>query len=175
VIRSRALLLSALPLLAGCGLFGPHVPDAVVPGLVLVDHSEPAFTVFTAVPERLSATEMQELEAQTEFHPGVQLLPWPVFAERRDQIFDAVIAQDDYPGSGVRAGLVELLERYHGTPFGLTWNGGIAFTFQDYQYAKKTHELYVADPSALGRSSAYMPDQDPLVPALHFGPLLGWK
>lgn len=171
---NRAAALPAL-LLTGCGLFGPRIPDPVTPRLVVVDASQPAYTVFTAVPRELSRTEQQELQAQTEFHKGVELMPWPSFLGRRHEIFDTVIAQDDYPGSQVRVGILELLERYPGVPFGLTWNGGVAFTFQDYQYARKTHELFVADPSALGRSAGYMPEQDPLAPMLQFGPMLGWK
>jgi hypothetical protein len=165
-----------LPLLGGgCGLFGPNIPDPVQPELLLVDSTEAAYTVFTAQPLRLSRAEMQELTSRTELNPGVDLMTWVEFLDDQAALFDAAVQQDQYPGSDMRAGMLQLLQRYPGVPFGVTWNGGIAFTFQDYQYARRTHELFVADPTALRRAEGSMTEQDPLVPALHLGPMLGWK
>lgn len=174
-LRTLWVLVPLMACVTGCGLFGPRIPDPVVPELVTVDGSMDAYTVFTAQPLKLSPAELGEVKAQAEHHAGVELMLWSDFLAQREELFDACMVEDDYPGSQARTGLLELLRRYPGVPFGLTWNGGIAFTFQDYQYAKRTWEIHGADPDAMSAGGTYMPDQDPLVPMVHFGPLLGWK
>jgi len=84
------------------------------------------------------------------------------------------IAKDDYPGSGVVSGIVALLDKYPGGPIGLTWNGGVAITYNDYQHAKKTYQKYLADPSEYERTRTHDPRLDPVNPRGHLGPLLGW-
>jgi len=170
-----AALLTCPLLLVSCALWGKHIPEPIEPELVIVDASERAYSVFTVAPLQLSNTELEALYARTELLDGVDVMTWTKFLEEREIIFDACVRQNDYPGSRAREGLPELLTRYAGIPFGMTWNGGIAFTFQDYQFAKRTYELFVADPGALEAGSGYVPEQDPLQPKLHFGPLLGWK
>jgi hypothetical protein len=82
---------------------------------------------------------------------------------------------DDYPESKVVEGIIELLRRYASTPFGLTWNGGVALTFNDYEHAKRIHKKYLSDPEEYAATRLEDPRRDPIHPKAHFAALLGWE
>lgn len=106
---------------------------------------------------------------------GVELVDWRAFAGSRDKYLAAQIRENAYPDSRTVEGIVALIRTYPGTPFGLTWNGGIAFTYNDYQYAKHIYRQYQDDPEGYRKQQAGMdPRGDPINPGNHLGPLLGW-
>jgi len=140
-------------------------------GHVLVDGTEPAYTVYAAIPNE----KVGEIEAKLTNGPKeVALVEWEKFAGAAKQYVGARIVRNDYPQSRTVEGIVALVRKYPGTPIGLTWNGGIAITYNDYQYAKQIFERYRADPVAYARNVVVDPSRDPIRPESHFGPLLGW-
>lgn len=134
---------------------------------VLIDRSEPSYTVYMHVPAEFVA----EVRSQSAGQPGLELVPWAGFAERSAELVAARIVHDAYPGARAVEGVVALLERYPGTPIGLTWNGGIAITRNDYQFAKRSYTNHLARP---GEYAPPPPQADPVRPGAHLGPLLGW-
>lgn len=176
------VLVSGLPGPAASGQQGEaaamssvQIPDPVDPELVVVDHSEPAYAVFMAVPTDMPQEELEELRSQLGERENVELVPWKEFLEKKSRLVDSRILKDEYPGSRAREGIGEVLRRYPKTPIGLTWNGGIAMSFNDYEHAKRMYKAYRADPEAYARRKPEDPAADPVNPRAHLGPLLGWN
>jgi len=146
-------------------------PAAYSQDRVLIDGTDQAYTVFAAIPsEKVGQVEAKLASAPKE----VALVEWSQFADAASQYVGARIVRNDYPQSRTVEGVVALLRKYPGTPIGLTWNGGIAITYNDYQYAKRTYEQYKADPTAYERNRIDAPRPDPIRPEVHLAPLLGW-
>ena len=137
---------------------------------VLIDKSERAYTVFMAIPEE----KQQEVRLQIAEEKDVFLVEWSEFSQKKDEYISSNILKNEYQDSRVVDGILQLLKVYPEAPFGLTWNGGVAFTTMDYKYAKKTFELYRESPENYERTRVRDPRADPVKPEWHFGPLLGW-
>jgi hypothetical protein len=149
--------------------------DPVDPMLVIVDRSEPAYTVYVAVEEGTPAEELGQLRSRVAQSKDAELVTWTDFRTDRRKYIDSRILVDDYPDSKVAKGILELLRRYASTPFGLTWNGGIAVTFNDYQHAKRSYEAHLSDPGEPADRRVDDPSRDPNNPQAHFRALLGWE
>ena len=154
---------------------GQRSGHPVDPMLVIVDRSEPAYTVYVAVEEGTPAEELGRLRSQVAQSKDAELVTWTDFRTGKRKYIDSRILVDDYPDSKVTEGIIELLRRYKGTPFGLTWNGGIAVTFNDYQHAKRGYEAHPSDPREPGDGRVDDPSRDPNNPQAHFRALLGWE
>lgn len=152
-------------LLAGCtATVAPSAPSPqgdVAAGIqsraafVLVEQREPAFTVFAGIPSGLDKAKLEEIKAKVARDDKVSMLTWKQFTEKVKDYARAVIKRNDYPKFSVVHGLVCLVGTAPGAPWGLTWNGGIALTYNDYQYARRRYASYQADPGA------YRPQRDP--------------
>jgi hypothetical protein len=138
-----------------------------MPSSVLLDRSEPAYSVLLAVPEDKTA------QAAAAIKPDVELIPWDRFERDRDSILGPLVRRNDYPGWRVTDGLLEVLKSHPGAPVGLTWNGGVAFTLQDYEHARRALARYRADPAEQKRTGASDPAGDPVHPAGQFRGLIG--
>ena len=147
----------------------------VDPMLVIVDRSEPAYTVYVAVEEGTPAEELGQLRSRVAQSKDAELVTWTDFRTDRRKYIDSRILVDHYPDSKVARGILELLRRNASTPFGLTWNGGIAVTFNDYQHAKRSYEAHLSDPGEPADRRAFDPSRDPNNPQAHFRALLGWE
>lgn len=159
-------LVSALTLIAGCQHSPVSDGDAVLLGT-----EEPAYTVYVRIP----AAKVGAIRAQIANAPGkASLVSWAAFTQNPDAHIKGRIVKDEYPGFRVPAGIVELLRKYPGNPIGLTWNGGVAITQNDYNYAMRLYENYKANPAAYERTRNRDPRADPIHPKGHLGPLLGW-
>lgn len=113
------------------------MPEATRPVMtnnpwVLVDTQDPAFTVFVLAPpgidpdiprppgmEHLIKVDLMGLQAEADRYI------FPVVKNRESLALTLV---DE---------LVSILRQSPGTPIGLTWDGGLAITYHDYQAAKK--------------------------------------
>ncbi len=138
---------------------------------VVVDGTEKAYTVYALIPKN----RLDEIRAKLSNVPqGIVLLSWETFMQNSDKYIKAQIAKNEYPESRAIAGVVKLVRKFPGTPIGLTWNGGIAITYNDYQHAKSIYEQYKADPAMYERNRNRDPRNDPINPKGHLGPLLGW-
>ena len=150
------------------------IPDPVDPALVVVDHSERVYTVLMAVRGDTPDATLEELRSQVARKEKAELVSWDGFLGTRERFLDSRILKDEYPGSKAVEGIVELLRRYPGTPVGVTWNGGVAITFKDYEHAKRLYKAYLEDPEGYARTRSKDPRADPLNPRTHLVPLLGW-
>jgi len=138
---------------------------------VLVDGTEQAYTVYAGIPD----DKVAQVQAKLADAPrDVALLEWEKFVDAANRYVEARVLKNEYPQSRTVEGVVALLRKYPGTPIGLSWNGGIAITYNDYQYAKRTYAQYKSDPAAYERNRVDDPRRDPLRPEGHLGPLLGW-
>ncbi|MFB0934363.1 MAG: hypothetical protein QMB52_01205 [Propionivibrio sp.] len=133
--------------------------------IVLIDHMEKAYTVYAGLPLDQAEAAKSKLEGKP-----VDMVPFDQFAENRTEIIRNRVVRNDYPEDRTEEGIVALIKKYPGTPFGVTWNGGIAFTRDDYQAAKKTFDSF----NALGSFTKPEPEKDPVAPMNHLKPLLGW-
>jgi hypothetical protein len=124
---------------------------------VVIDHNEPAFIVFTGIPKRLEKKKVEEIRQHVATRKTAAMLTWQEFLQRVDGYARSVVLRNDYPKINVVDGIVCLVasKKGSGAPWGLTWNGGIALTFNDYQHARKTYKAYKQDPAA------YKPIRDP--------------
>jgi hypothetical protein len=143
---------------------------AAKPAFVVIDRSETAYTVFLAIPDE----KLQDVKSRIAGKQDLILVEWSALAQGKDEHLSSRILKNEYEDSRVVDGILQLLERYPGSPFGLTWNGGVAISYKDYQYAKKTYEKYRTSPEDYERGRVQDPPADPLRPQSHFGPLLGW-
>ncbi len=152
-----------------------RIPDPVDPPLVAIDRSEKAYTVFLAVAKDAPEEQLEQLRSRAAQDEAVELVTWAEFRQNRTKYLDSRIVHDDYPESKVVQGIVELLRRYASTPFGLTWNGGVALTFNDYEHAKRIHKKYLSDPGEYAATRPKDPRRDPINPKAHFAALLDWE
>lgn len=134
--------------------------------VVFIDYSDPAYTVYAGMP----AERAEEVKRKMVGKP-VEALPFDEFSTNREKFISQKIVKDEHPNGRAVEGIVELVRKYPNTPFGLTWNGGIAFTRNDYQFAKSRFELFGKDQEEYLRT---MPKLDPVDPKNHLKPLLGW-
>lgn len=162
----RYLLLIVVVLaLAGCATTSAPLTAG---DEVVIDASHPAYTVFIGIPAGRSAAVHAKLASAP---PRVTIIAWQAFSADPKRYVAAHIRRNDYPDQRAAAGVVELLHRYPSTPIGLTWNGGIAITRNDYRFAERTYQQFQADPNASVRPEKRA---DPVNPQGHLGPLLGW-
>jgi len=124
---------------------------------VAIDQHEPAFIIFTGIPKNLDEKKLEEIKLKVSSREKLTLLTWQQFLERVDEYARLVILKNDYPNIRIVDGLVCLVASKKGTgaPWGLTWNGGIALTRNDYKHARQTYESYKANPAS------YKPIRDP--------------
>ena len=137
--------------------------------IVLIDMSDPAYTVYAGLP----AENAENVRAKIANQPA-KLVTFKELADDRGALIGAQIKIDDYPNSRAVDGIVELVKKYPGTPFGITWNGGIAFTRNDYTFAKRQYAAYNKNPEEYRQAQKPDSATDPVYPPNHLGPLLGW-
>lgn len=145
-------------------------PSNLKPDYVIIDNSKAAYTVFVGIAEeRLNAVEYQ-----IENEKDVEILTWGKFLREREKYIEQKIIMDEYPNSRAIEGILELVTKFSDSPFGLTWNGGIAVTQSDYLYAEDTFQQYNIDPARYKVEIFDEQRNEPVNPQGHFGPLLCW-
>jgi hypothetical protein len=130
---------------------------------VVIELSEPAFIVFTGIPKSLDEKKLDEIKLKVSGKETLTMLSWQEFLVRVDKYARSVMLRNDYPSIASVDGIVCLVASQQGTgsPWGLTWNGGIALTFNDYQHARRSYESYKKNPAA------YEPIRDPRRDPVH--------
>ena len=124
---------------------------------VVIDQNEEAFTVFTGIPKHIDKDELERIKQKVSERETLIMLTWEQFLETIDEYARSVIRVNDYPNVRIVDGIVCLVasKQGSGAQWGLTWNGGIALTRNDYNHARRTYESYKANPAS------YKPTQDP--------------
>ncbi len=145
------ILVAGLAVMSGCGEERST--------FVVVEAKDPAFTVFTPSPPNMSETLLRRIVSESAEPGKARVIPWADLQSAAQEEAGRVIERADYPGTRYGASIACLMRKSPG-PWGISWNGGIAFTRNDYDYARKTYER--RDP----------PDpRSPITPASHLGPL----
>jgi hypothetical protein len=134
--------------------------------IVLIDYSDKAYTVYAGVPASRAADVRRKLANQP-----ADVVTIEEFSANQDKYIALKVLKDEYPDQRAVEGIVALVRMYPNTPFGITWNGGIAYTRTDYQFAKVRFELFNKDPE---KYQPVPPEGDSVAPRNHLKPLLGW-
>lgn len=144
---------------ANANTVGPR-SDVVIDStsnFVVVDRAEKAFTVFTGIPKNIDKEELERIKQKVSGRDTLIMLTWEQFLESVNEYARSVVLINDYPSIRIVDGIVCLVASRQGAgaPWGLTWNGGIALTRNDYNHARRTYELYKSNPAS------YKPIRDP--------------
>lgn len=133
---------------------------------------KPAYALVAGIPPGKSGEITRILTAEQRASSSIHR--WPAYRRELRALLDDVILRNDYPDVPLHTGLLELLESYPGTPFGITWNGGIAVTAGDFSRAEQLLERFRADPARYDRERPREREKDRLHPLNHLEPLLDW-
>jgi hypothetical protein len=147
---------------------------AAPPEHVLIDHSHPAYTVLLGFSTSQLADITAKLNAAGTNTADINIIDWSAFRTNPQDQLAGRIQHDDYPDSDTISGVLELVRRFPGTAIGLTWNGGIAITRNDYRHAEQSYQQYQKDPTGYEQQRSRDPRRDPVYPDNHLRPLLGW-
>lgn len=164
---NKIIIFSIFLFLEGCATAAPLTSE----DLVMIDNSLDAYTVYAGIPKNKKEAVKNELKGTQD---SIFLIPWDEFSQNEGKYIRSRIIKNEYPESRTIKGIIELVKKYPGTPIGLTWNGGIAITRNDYQHSIKTYNTYLRNPDAYEQIRIRDPRADPVKPEWHLGPLLGW-
>ena len=143
--------------------------QAADPAYVFVRAEEPAVTTYISVGAGVPEERLEKAKAQIAGASRTWLVDWKEFRSNPDKYLRVYVVRNDYGRIDVVDGMFELLQKFPGQPFSLTWNGGIALTGRDHAHARSTMAMYTADPDS------FRPPErasDPVHPLNHLGPLL---
>jgi hypothetical protein len=162
ILFKHVLLLALTYFLVGCAGAMVKISE---PGFVLVEQKDPAYIVFAGIPKDTDKAKLGEIRSKISGHEEIRLLSWEQFTTSVDRYVQSAVLINDYPNFQIVDGLICLLERTPGAPWGLTWNGGIALTRNDYEHAKRQYESYKENPDEYKAISD--PRADPVNPGGH--------
>ncbi len=130
---------------------------------VLIDRSESAHTVFIGITSQQALDDMQSRIKET----NSEVMTWSEFLDNIQQISHSTIIKHHYMQYGVVDGIVCLVGRSPGSPWGLTWNGGIALTWNDYRHSKENYQSNAENPEKYDLEAERDPRTAPINPAGH--------
>lgn len=139
--------------------------------LVFIDARQDAYVVFQGVSQGTPAIARREMEGYATLD-RVSLVAWDNFRENVETFVAAGIQKNEYPGRRTPLGILALLKAYPGRPFAVTWNGGIASSFFDFQHAVEVLEEYREDAEAYELRRSLDANEDPLSPDLQLKTML---
>ena len=136
--------------------------------VVVIPDVPPYVTSFIAIPKDTPEEKIKEMPSK--IPAGGHMVDWASFVgDLKRHVKDRML-KDEYQDYQTVDGLIALLQRYPGTPFGLTWNGGLAITYGDHRYAERTYQRYLKDATFVARPTDRR--VDPVHPGNHIEPLL---
>lgn len=150
---------------------GPRVVWAADPIEVFIDGRDPAYLIVQGVAADTPDAAVQEMLGYATLD-GVSLVGWDIFRQDAAALIAPHIVKEDYPGVSIVPSVVALIKTYPGRPFAITWNGGLAVSFQDYQHAADTHKAFLEDADAYERNRLQTLQVDPLNPQNQLAALL---
>lgn len=163
-IRSTAFAL-------GTALLFSTAAVAAELGQVVIDPADPYVTIYVALPKGMPEGEIQRITAKLSERKGAYIVDWSSFVANLEKHVNGRILKNEYQQYRIADGFVALLQKIPLTPIGLTWNGGVAITFNDYRHAQAMYQRYLKDPTVATRPADRR--ADPVHPANHIEPLLG--
>ncbi|MBL4614799.1 MAG: hypothetical protein JKY27_08000 [Magnetovibrio sp.] len=138
---------------------------------VFIDARQDAYVVFQGVSADTHPFARQEMVGYTALEK-VSLVPWGQFRDNVQDFVAAGIVKNEYLGQRPALGILAVLKSHPGRPIAITWNGGVASTFFDFQHAAEVYQAYQEDAQAYEQSRAQEGQDDPLDPARQFKFLL---
>jgi hypothetical protein len=162
-----AMLIGILLMRAGSMLIDTSGND----GLVLIDFSKEAYTVFLKLPEDYTSTQIQALEDQYRADNLIySIIPLTDIVSGEYQL-NAKVIKDEYPGTEVDKGVIKFLQNNPGTPIGITWNGGVAFMYNDYVFAESALKKFIQNSEEYESTRPVDKRGDPIHPLNHLSRL----
>ena len=146
------------------------VPPNTKIDYVVISKENSAYTVFAGISE----AKKNAAKGPYEDNSSIEMVPLESFLKDRSKYVEKHVIKNEYPNSKAVDGIVELIRRFPGTPVGLTWNGGVAITRNDYMYAEDTFYRFDKDPENYKKASIEDKRADPVNPRIHLDPLLCW-
>jgi len=153
-------VLRGFAVVAMLSLFSTRAALAAEMVEVFIDARDPAYVVLQGINSDTPQGAWKEMEGYAQLDK-VQLMSWPVFRKNARKVLGPYVLLNDYPRSQALMGVLGLVAKYPGRPFAVTWNGGVAITFFDYQHAAETLAAYVSNPKA---HKPLPPADDPVHP-----------
>lgn len=155
-----------------------HLNVSLVSGIpkdfVAIDHREKSFTIFIMIPEEGIDTANAVIKGKND----IDIVTLEEFTNRAHDFITSRVIRNEYEGSQIEQEVVNFLHKHTGSPLGVTWNGGIAITNNDAEYAKRTYQQYINNPEDYKRKKIQEPQADIVNPrrnlGTHFGPLFEW-
>jgi len=139
---------------------------------VFIDARQPAYVVFQSVAEDTPVLARQEMVGYAALEK-VSLVPWIRFRDNVQSFIADGIVKNEYPNSRTALGILAILKSRPGRPVAITWNGGIAASFFDFQHAVQTYRAFQQDAERYERERRRDVADDPLNPELHLRMLQG--
>lgn len=166
ILLSMALL--TFFFIFGCTTESDVMPHTDSEMMILVDEQSESYTVFYGITENT----LEQVEKDIAEKEYLHLVPLEDFGSDLSIIERETVVYNEFDELEAIKGIYNLVQKYPEAPFGLTWNGGIAFTFNDYRYSEKIYESYLADFENY-EANKLNPRQSPINPQAHIVPLLG--
>lgn len=137
-------------------------PAPAAPTWVLINTRRPAFVVYSALDPDTSAARLSAARRNAQADGQIDLVAWDAFVAAPAEQISQRIVRNDYPEINIEQSVIELLRRYPGKLFGVTWNGGLAVTATEFKYAQSTLAQYRSNPAAVVRKG--VGEDDPVYP-----------
>lgn len=139
---------------------------------VFIDARQAAYVTYQGVAENASLQAREEMASYATLE-GISVVPWAEFRDRAQDFVAKGIVKNEYPGAGTALGILAVLKANPGRPIAVTWNGGIATSFFDFQLAVETLEAYQENAETYEKSRAEAAQDDPLNPDVQIRAMLG--
>lgn len=159
-VRAIPVLLAVLTLFGG--LHAAWAQDASLVE-VFIDARQDAYVVFQGVSDDTHPLARQEMEGYAALDK-VSLVSWAQFRDNVQNFVASGIIKNEYPGPRTALGILAVLKSRPGRPIAVTWNGGVAASFFDFQHAVETYEAYRDDPPSYEQNRTQVGADDPLDP-----------
>lgn len=139
---------------------------------VFIDARQPAYVVYQGVAEDTPQIARQEMAGYAALD-GVSLVAWAEFSANVQDYIATGVVKNEYAGGRTALGLLAMLKAKPGRPVAITWNGGIATTFFDFQHAVEVYEAYLENAVGYENSRRQSVEDDPLDPDVQIKAMLG--
>lgn len=139
---------------------------------IFIDARQPAYVVYQSVAADAPQAARDEMAGYAGLS-GVTLVPWDVFRENVDRYIAAGMRINEYPQQRIALGILAVLKAHPGRPVAITWNGGIATSFFDFQHAVQAFEDFQENPVEYERKRAAGEYGDALNPERQIRAMLG--
>ncbi|WP_139135001.1 hypothetical protein [Magnetovibrio blakemorei] len=139
---------------------------------VFIDARQSAYVTYQGVATDTSQQARDEMAGYATLE-GISLVTWEEFRNQAQDIVAKGILKNEYPGAGTALGILAVLKANPGRPIAVTWNGGIATSFFDFQLAVETLEAYQENAETYEKSRTEAKEDDPLNPDVQIRAMLG--